>query len=201
MRWILPGMNATFIAIIPKEAQPNTPDKFRPIALCNIIYKIISKIIASRLKLLLPLIISLEQYRYVEGRKIMDKIILTHEIIHSLKHSKKSGMLLKLVLTAFGFAPPWVRWVMSLISSSFFSILINGIPSSPFYPSCGIRQGDPLSPFPFVIMLEGLGCSIKQAQHSQLLRGLSLHNSPIFTHQQFVDGNMLFGHPSVQEAH
>lgn len=148
MRWMLLAMNATFIALIPKEAYSNTPDKFRPIALCNVIYKIVSKIVASRLKSLLPLLISPEQSGYVEGRQITDGIILTHEIIHSLKHSKKSGMLLKIdlskafdslswmyiqkTLSAFGFSLTWIHWVMSLISSSFFSILINGIPSSPF---------------------------------------------------------------------
>ena len=92
-------MNATFIALIPKEAHSNTPDKLRPIALCNIIYKIVSKIVVSGLKSLLPLLISLEKSRYVEGRQIMDGIILTHVIIHSLKHSKKSGMLLKIYLS------------------------------------------------------------------------------------------------------
>lgn len=81
-----------------------------------------------------------------------------------------------------------------------FSVLINGILSSPFRPSRGIRQGGPLSPFLFVIMAEGLGQSIKQAQLSQMLKGLSFHNSPAFTHQQFVDDNMIFGHLSVQEA-
>lgn len=89
---------------------------------------------------------------------------------------------------------------MSLISSSFFSILINGIPSSPFHPSRGIRQGDPLSPFLFVIMAEGLGQYIKYAQHSHLLKGLSIHSSSTFTHQKFLDENMLYGHPLVQEA-
>ena len=98
-----------------------------------------------------------------------------------------SSLYIKKTLTAFGFAPPWVGWVMSLLSSSFFSVLINGIPSSPFRPSRGIRQGDPLSTFLFVIMAEGLGRSIKQAQHSQLLKGLSFNNSPAFTHQQFLD--------------
>lgn len=81
--------------LISKEVEPNTPDKYMPIALCNIIYKIVSKIITSRLKLLLPLIISPEQSGYIEGRQIMDGIILTHEIIHSLKKSKKPGMLSK----------------------------------------------------------------------------------------------------------
>lgn len=68
LRWMFPGVNATFIDLVPKVDQPSTLDKYRPIALCNIIYKIVSKIIASRLKLLLPLIISPEQSGYVEGR-------------------------------------------------------------------------------------------------------------------------------------
>eukprot|EP00253_Pinus_taeda_P017647 PITA_17647 len=74
------------------------------------------------------------------------------------------------ILHAFGFAPAWVRWVSSLISSAFFSILINGIPSSTFRPTRGIRQGDPLSPFLFVIMAEGLGRSIKAALLSRKIK-------------------------------
>ena len=113
----------------------------------------------------------------MEGKQILGGIILTHEVIHSLKHSKKVGMILKIdlskafdklswtyiqkMLSAYGFSPPWVRWVMSLVSSTLFSILINGIPSQPFSPSQGIRQGDPLSPFLFVLMAEGLGRLIK----------------------------------------
>jgi len=216
LRWMYPSLNATFIALIPKEEESNTPDKYRPIALCNIIYKIVSKVIASRLKPLLPLIISPEQSGYVEGRQITDGIILTHEIIHSLKHLKKPGMLLKIdlskafdsisweymhkILQAFGFAPSWIRWISSLISSSFFSILINGIPSPTFRPSRGIHQGDPISPFLFVILAEGLGRSIKEALLLHQLKGLAFHQTPTFSHQQFVDDNMVFGHPSVQEA-
>lgn len=86
LRWMYPSLNATFIALIPKVEESNTPEKYRPIALCNIIYKIVSKVIACRLKPLLPLILSPEQFGYIEGRQITDGIILTHEIIHSLKH-------------------------------------------------------------------------------------------------------------------
>eukprot|EP00253_Pinus_taeda_P025265 PITA_25265 len=145
-----PRLNATFLALIPKTEEANRPDKYRLIALCNIIYKIVSKVIATRLKPLLPLIISPEQ----------------------------SGLL----------------------TSSFFSVLINGIPSDTFRPSQGIRQGDPLSPFLFVIIAEGLGCIIKSANVNRYLKGLSFNDSPSFTHQQFVGDNMLYGHPSVQEA-
>eukprot|EP00253_Pinus_taeda_P019391 PITA_19391 len=216
MLWMYPGLNATFIALIPKSKESNSPDKYRPIALCNIIYKIVSKVVALRLKPMLPFIISPEQSSYVEGRQITDGIILTHEIIHSLKQTKKPGMLLKIdlskafdsiswdymqkILRAFGFANAWIRWISNLISSSFFSILINGIPSSTFHPSRGLRQGDPLSPFLFIIMAEGLGRRINTAIHSQTLKGINLHRASTISHQQFVDDNMIFGHSSVQEA-
>eukprot|EP00253_Pinus_taeda_P002079 PITA_02079 len=216
LHWLLPSLNSTFIALIPKEEDSITPDKYRLIALCNVIYKVISKVIVNWLKPLLPFLISLEQSGYVEGRKILDGIILTHEIIHSLKTTKQAGMLLKLdlskafdklswtyiqhMLSAFGFCSMWVRWIMILITSSQFSILINGIPSRPFKPSRGIRQGDPLSPFLFILMAEGLGRHIKNVLLSRQIIGLSVHNTPANSHQQFVDDTMLFGYPSVQEA-
>ena len=85
--------------MVPKEDSVASPNKYIPIALCNVIYKIISKVIANRMKKLLPLIISLEKTGYVEGRQILDGIILTHEVIHSLKNNKEPGMLLKIDLS------------------------------------------------------------------------------------------------------
>eukprot|EP00253_Pinus_taeda_P011463 PITA_11463 len=73
---ILKSLNSTFLALIPKVEEAKTPDKFRPIALCNVIYKIISKFIANRLKTILPGIISEEKSGYVEGRQILDNILL-----------------------------------------------------------------------------------------------------------------------------
>lgn len=154
MHWILPALNSTFIALIPKVDEPNTPERYRPIALCNVIYKLISKVLANRLKPLLPLLILPEQTGYVKGRQIMDGIILSYEVIHSLKLLKKPGMFLKLdvskyfdkislnyihqMLLAFCFSATWTRWIMNLISSPSFSILLNGSPSAPFRPSHGI---------------------------------------------------------------
>jgi exonuclease III len=214
---ILKALNSTFLALIPKEGQAQHPQQYRPIALCNIIYKLLTKVIASRLKPILPTIISPEQSGYVEGRQIMDSIILAHEVIHSLQKTKTPGMLLKLdiskafdklnweymraMLIAFGFDQSWVSWIMNLTSSAFFSILINGIPSRTFSPSRGIRQGDPLSPFLFIIMAEGLGRSIQAAIEGNRLKGLPLHGiSPPISHSQFVDDSLLMGTPTVREA-
>ena len=93
---VLRAFNATFLSLIPKEEGANRPDKFRPIALCNVIYKIISKVIANRLKPLLPSLISPVQSGFVEGRQILDGVILVQEVLHSLKNSRIPGMLIKL---------------------------------------------------------------------------------------------------------
>ena len=82
----------------------------------------------------------------------------------------------------------------------FFSILINGMPSSTFSPSRGIRQGDMLSPFLFILMAEGLGHMLKFDLATGNNIGISIHDNAPCTHQQFTDDNLLFGHPLVQEA-
>jgi hypothetical protein len=121
---VLPALNATFLTLIPKEERVTNPKQFRPIALCNVIYKIITKVIANQTQTHSAFVISKEQAGYVEGRQIMDSVILAHEIIHSLKTSRTPGMLIKLdlskafdraswqylraVLDSFGFDQGWV---------------------------------------------------------------------------------------------
>jgi hypothetical protein len=105
------------------------------------------------------------------------------------------------MLPAFGFDPSWVAWILSLTSTTFFSILINDIPSRPFTPARGIRQGDPLSPFLFIILVEGLGHSIQAAVANRTLKGMPMDgiNSPI-SHSQFLDETLMMGSPTIQEA-
>ena len=74
-RGFLKALNSTFLTLIPKEVGADSPDKFRPIALCNVIYKIISKVVENHLKPLLLSLISSEQSGFLEGRKILDGII------------------------------------------------------------------------------------------------------------------------------
>jgi hypothetical protein len=215
---VLQAFNATFLTLIPKEERVTNPKQFRPIALCNVIYKIITKVIANRLKPILPFVISKEQDGYVEGRKIMNSVILANEVVSSLKTTKTPGMLIKLdlskafdraswqylraILESFGFEHDWVNWILNLTSSTFFSILINEVPLRPFSTSRGIRQGDPLSPFLFVLMAEGLGRYIKSAVLEGTLLGLPLHNirhAP--SHSQFIDDTLLMNSPTTREAH
>eukprot|EP00253_Pinus_taeda_P022800 PITA_22800 len=194
-----------------------TTDKYRPIVLCNVVYKIISKVVANRLKPLLPSLVSKEQSGFVEGRQILNNIIQAHEVVHTLTSKRQAGMIMQLdiakaydkvnwiyikkVLSTFGFDHNWVRWVMALVTSSSFSILVNISPSEIFDPSRGLRKGDPLSPFLFILMMEGLGQSIKQAKAMGKIRGLQVsENVSTLTHQQFFDDTLLQGIPTVKEA-
>lgn len=144
-------------------------------------------------------------------------MILAHEMIQSLKKMKSLGMLLKVnlakvydkvdwgflkeVLTAFGFHHDWVKWIGNLVSTTFFSVLVKGSSFDTSQASQGLRQGDPLSPFLFILLAEGLGRSLKAQQISGEIKGLDPHNSQNpQTHQQFVDDIMLMGIASVREA-
>ena len=119
----------------------------------------------------------------------------------SKAYDKLNWDFLEGVLRSFGFEENWIRWIINLVSSAFFSILVNGTPSQPFSATRGIRQGDPLSPFLFIIIAEGLGRLLRDMQNSGQIKGLNLcENQPAQTHQQFVDDNMLMGPSSVQEA-
>ena len=95
-RRVLKYFNANFLDLILKSEGADTLGKFRPIALCNVIYKIISKVIVNHLKPLLPGLISPKKSGFVEGRQIMDGILVVHETNHSLKQTRKLGMLIKI---------------------------------------------------------------------------------------------------------
>lgn len=167
-------------------------------------------------KPILSRIISPEQTRFVEGKKILDGLVVSQKVVHSLNVKKEEGMMIKLDLSksydhlnwnylkflrAFGFCNRWIECVYTMISSTNFSILVNGTPSHPFKVSIGLRQRDPLSPFLFIIALEGLGRQIRKEVRERNLKGIQIcgNNLPI-THHQFVDEIMLFFNVSLKEA-
>lgn len=92
----------------------------------------------------------------------------------SKAYDKVSWTYLEAVLEAFRFSKQWIKWVLALIKSSRFSILVNGAPSTPFIPSRGIRQGDPFSPFLFVILMEGLRRTIAKKKQRVILKVFNL---------------------------
>lgn len=165
-------LNQTFITLIPKVKNPEYILQFRPISLCNVTYKIISKTMANRLKIVFSEIISSNQSVFVKGRLISDNIIIAHEILRFLKvgKSRTHYMALKIdmskaydrvewpmvisMMQRVGFNSNWQKWVMECMSSVSYRVLINGSPGDSFIPERGIKQGDPISPFLFLLCAE-----------------------------------------------
>ena len=159
--------NSSFLALIPKEKGATSFNQFRPISLCNTGYKLITKIIASRLKIILPRIIPENQGGFIKGRKILDNIILVQEAIHSSFHRKEKGMVIKLdlanafdcvrheflfaVMAKFGFSLNFISWVKGCVGDPWIAPLVNGRPTSFFKSSRGLRQGCSLSPLLYAI--------------------------------------------------
>jgi hypothetical protein len=90
----------------------------------------------------------------------------------SKAYDKINWDFLRAIMGAFGFDPSWIQWILNLTSSTFFSILVNGSPSPTFNASQGLRKGDPMSPYLFIILTEGLGRFLKQTQREGHLKGL-----------------------------
>lgn len=214
---IIKEVNNTFLALIPKKENPKSFNDFRPIALCNTLYKLLTKTLAARLQNLLPLIISEEQTGFVMDRSIYDGVIIAQEAIHSVQLNKSSSMLIKLdiskaydkvdwcflckCLEAFGFSKTWINLIFECICTPRFSILVSGSLEGFFSSSRGLRQGDPMSPFLFIIMVEALGRSISMAKEKGKIQGIPITSGlPPFTHQQFIDDTMLFGQGDTGEA-
>ncbi|KAL6185324.1 hypothetical protein ACLB2K_041458 [Fragaria x ananassa] len=148
---LIRNLNQTHIALIPKMIPPTEPVHFRPIALCNFSYKILSKIIATRLKVFMPELITSNQSAFVNERLIQDNIMVAHEVYHHLKLQKSDeegvfGLKLDMnkaydrvewsflekVLQKLGFSDSWVKLVMSCVTSVNYSIILNGKPGPWF---------------------------------------------------------------------
>ena len=148
----------SFLTLIPKKEKTIYFADFRPISLCNLVYKLISKFIALRLKPHLDSHISQEQFGFLKNRQIVDPIGITHEILHTVKTKNKCALILnldlvksfdivnwsfiKLILLQIGVPLLGVNWIMGCLSSANFVVLVNGTPSNFFGASKSIRHRD-----------------------------------------------------------
>ena len=171
-----------------------------------------SKVIANRLKKVLPYIISKSKSAFQSNKAISDNILVAFEMLHQMKTQKSKKvdfMTLKLdmskaydrvewrflteVMRKMGFCESWIAIIYECVNTVSYSILVNGEPKGNIYPTRGIRQGNPLSPYLFLLCSEGLNRMLQQAATNKSINGYSLcKNGPRITHLFFVDDSLLF---------
>lgn len=150
-------LNSTFNALISKSDNPTSFQEFRLISLCNCLYKIVSKIIARHIKIVLSRRISYEQFGFLEGRQIHEAIGVAQEALHSMKtrnlksvvikidlskaYNHVNWLYIKMFLAHLGFHYNYIRWIMSCIYLVSFAILITAQPQIYFSQKGGLVNG------------------------------------------------------------
>ena len=205
-------INSTYIVLSPKIKSPEKMSDFRPISLYNVIYKIISKVLANRLKQILPNIISPTQSAFVLGHLITDNVLVAYETLHTMhgrKKGKRGSLVLKLdiskaydwvewsflkgIMIRMGFLEVWVDRVMCCVTTPTYSILINGKTYGNITPSRGLRQEDPLSPYLFLLCTEGFTSLLLKAEMEKRIQGVSIcREAPRITNLLFADDSLIF---------
>ncbi|GJX37990.1 RNA-directed DNA polymerase, eukaryota [Tanacetum coccineum] len=193
----LEGCNSLLItALIPRFKKPKSFKRpFDPTALIGSVYKIITKILANRLCLVLPCLISDVQSAFVLSRQILDGPFILNELISWCKHKKFKGMIFKVdfekafdsvkwefleeTLKSFGFGHRWCKWISGCLNNARGSVLVNGNPTSEFQFFKGLKQGDPLCPFLFILIMETLHLSFKRILSAGLYKGISITRKKI----------------------
>ena len=211
-RKVPPWLNKTLIALIPKKLGPKTINHFRLISLCNTSYKVVSKILVLRMKHLMPILVSPSQAAFVTGRRGSDNVIVAQELLYAMESMKgRIGyMIIKInlekaydrlewgfvrnMLLSLNFHLDTMELIMSCISFTSVSLLFNGEQLEEFQPSRGLRQGDPISPYIFILCMEFLSSLINKKCNDDVWdRIKASRNGPGFSHIFFVDDLLLFG--------
>ncbi|KAG7578919.1 Reverse transcriptase domain [Arabidopsis thaliana x Arabidopsis arenosa] len=212
------NLNDALVVLLPKVGKPEKITQFRPISLCNVLFKIITKTMVERLKPVMSKLIGPAQASFIPGRVSTDNIVLVQEAVHSMRRKKgrKGWMLLKLdlekaydrirwdfledTLRAAGFSEVWVTRIMQCVTGPSMRLLWNGEKTDAFKPLRGLRQGDPLSPYLFVLCMERLCHLIERSIDDKKWKPISLsRGGPKLSHICFADDLILLAEASVTQ--
>nr|GEZ69203.1 RNA-directed DNA polymerase, eukaryota, reverse transcriptase zinc-binding domain protein [Tanacetum cinerariifolium] len=203
------GCNSSVIALIPKTQNAKTVKDFRPISLIGSLYKIIAKILANRLSFVIPDLISDVQSAFISNWQILDGPFILNDLLSWCKYKKLKAMVFKVefekafdsirwdylddVLKSFGFGDKWRGWISGCLKSAKESVLVNGSPTPKFQFRRGLKQGDHLSTFLFILIMESLHLSFKKVMNAGLFTGISLDNSLTISHLFYADDAIFVG--------
>ena len=210
-------VNRSLIVLIPKVTNPSNVNHFRPISLCNVVYKVISKILIAKLRPLLDKIISPSQSTFIPDIWIAENQVIVQEMIHGFKTRKpKSGLMsikldlqkaydrvnwefIRTILLHLGFDEVFTGWIVACISSVSFEVLVNGGKTEGFTPNRGLRQGDPLSSYLFILGQEIFSRMLEHELRNKNLNGIKTSsNGPTISHLMYVDDIILFSKATLE---
>ena len=214
------GWNDTIIVLIPKVNKPEKLKDLRPISLYNVAYKLISKAIANRMKTILPEIISQFQSAFVPGRLITDNVLVAYELTHYLKQRRrgKEGVaaikldmskaydrvewiFLKKMMEKLGFSEKWINLIMMCVTTVSYRIKVNDEYTTNVTPQRGLRQGDPLSPYLFIICAEALSALLQNAESEGKIPGIKIcEAAPRINHLFFAVDSLILMRARKEDA-
>ncbi|GJW72022.1 RNA-directed DNA polymerase, eukaryota [Tanacetum coccineum] len=203
------GCNSNFVALIPKILDANMVKDFRPISLIGSLYKIIAKILANRLVGVLGDLVNEVQSAFVADRQILDGPFILDEVLQWCRKKKKHALIFKVdfekafdsvrwdfvddVLNKFGFGERWRTWIQSCLRSSRGSILVNGSPTEEFQFFRGLKQGDHLSLFLFILIMESFHISFQCVVDVGLFTGIKYNSMVNLSHLFYADDAIFLG--------
>ncbi|XP_074265800.1 uncharacterized protein LOC141588248 [Silene latifolia] len=202
-------LNTTNIIFIPKVSNPTSVLEFRPIACCNTIYKCIAKLLCNRLGKVLPDLVSINQGGFIKGRNIVENVLICQDLVRLYNRKVASPRclvnidlrkaynsiewdFLSQMLHHLKFPAQFVGWIMSCVSSSTYSLTLNGNSFLFFKGKCGLRQGDPLSPLLFTICMDYLSRILNVVGHQNDFRFHPMCGHLRLNHLLFADDLLLF---------
>lgn len=198
------SMLAYFVALIPKVASPISLKVLRPIYLLGSLYKILSKVLAKRLAGVMNSIISSSQSAFIKGRNLVDGVLVVNEIVDFAKRAKRQCLILKVdfekaydsmdwsflvyMMTRFGFPTKLIEWMKACVCAGSMSILVNGSSTEQIDIQRGLKQGDPLAPFLFLLVAEGFSGLMRNAERCNLFEGFGFkREGTVISHLQYAE--------------
>ncbi|KAJ3685147.1 hypothetical protein LUZ61_014311 [Rhynchospora tenuis] len=214
-----PALARSNVVLIPKIDDPKEVTDYRPVSVCNFIYKVISKLLSARMRVIMSKLVGSNQCAFVPGRIISDNILLLREIMHSFASSAfpKQAFCFKCdlskafdrmewhfvvrVLQLYGFPPAFISWVMGCVTSASFAILFNGSTDGFITPTRGLRQGCALSPYLFILCMDILNRMFEFKMSKGLLSGLSIsRGAPAISSILYADDLLICGMANTREV-